>query len=292
MANEAMNEQSVQLSQKMGALVSIYQLGGYVREVEPVLNHMRSKLGINSDGHNIAHVLWPLSKENLVTFLERKGPSKSSVLTNIRLTESGADRARRLLGESDDLPGSSKPKIIHPRGVGRGRHAVGQDMTNYRQHAAVAVGGPIETRHEKETVLDGVPFVVLPEEEAARYRAMPRRHASGVERTAELNQQNPIDAETTEVDGKSTAADTPPQYLNGDTPREYPIVAAARTWADFEAHREEYPNIVAVLSKKSRIARYQQAAELLEEDEAEIAITLLEKVKITPLEEEIIRLLS
>ena len=316
-ATQTAQEMATELSQKNGTLVAIYQLGGYVREVSPIVEHLRAKLNINTDGHNVAHVMWPLSKENKITFLERKERGKS-FLTNIKITERGAATVRELLGM--EVKAADVGRVI-PAGRGqriRAAHAVGQDMTDFRRHGAVAVGGPIEHALQKETVLDSVPFVILDEEEAKQYRETPSRTIK--QRTASSS----TDGETAvEVSGKSTEVDEKPAEADGmaastDTHTEYPddprarlaAEAAARAgtesdyaamaeeqlgraqWQGFTFRPERFPQIAAVLAKREKVQRYRLAAETLADDEPEIAIQLLSKVEISPLEEEIIRLLG
>lgn len=287
-----------QFSQKQGTLVALLQLGGYVKEVEPIVSHMRGRLNINTDPHNVAHVLWPLSKENLATFNERKVHGGESSLTNIKLTSRGEARARQLLGM--DRPKAEAP-VPHVRGNGRAAHAVGRDGTDFRRHSSVAVGGPIERRVEKETPLDHVPFVVLSDEEAANYRGSPstyktlfgKHHEAQAEEAEAQTEAPSVSAEESVPEG----SDTPPEVMAADTHTEYPEptpealedIPEVAVW-QFEPDR--FPLMAAVLAKKDKVRRYTQAAELLGDDEAELAIQLLEKVKISPLEEEIIRLLG
>lgn len=51
----------------------------------------------------------------------------------------------------------------------------------------------------------------------------------------------------------------------------------------------QYPLISDLFARQERITRYQQAAKLLEDD-AEIAVAILDKVKISPLEDEVLRI--
>lgn len=258
-------------SQKANALIALYELGGSTRELEPVLNKMREK-GITSDIHNLAHVMWPLSKENLVTFLERKtGPRHSSTLTNISLTERGKDRAMALLGLATGfLPNMS--------GRGRSAHAVGQDATDYRRHSDVAVGGPIEVI-KKENPLDSIPYVVLDAEEAAKYRgsAPTIGRPPKVIEPPRQNERVEVAPAVAPIEETAKVADTPGEYV---------------TLGERMVDRSGYPEIAAVLAKADKVARFTKAAELLGDDEAELAITILERVKISPLEAEIIKLLG
>jgi len=274
-------EMNLELSQKTGTLVSLYELGGYVRELPPLVYHLRKK-GVNTDVHNVAHVLWPLSRENLVTFLERKqGPRRTSALTNVRITERGVEKARELLGAP--VAASSVGKVHQARAKdSRGRHAVGRDMTDPSQHGSVAVGGPVE-RIKKENPLDGVPFVILDDEEAAKYREMP----SGAPQLHKEPEVEEIKVEST-TDGEiaHSGVETPPATLPAGS------VEVDNTWIGVRFDPTGYPQIAAVLAKRDRIERYTKAAELLGDDEAEIAVALLEKVQITPLEAEVIRLIS
>lgn len=272
------------LSQKQGALVAILQLGGYVREIEPIVSHMRTRLEIETDLHNVAHVLWPLSKENRVTFQERKVHGGESALSNIRLTERGIQTARQLLG-FDQPP--EVGKLPHAGARNRGAHAVGRDRTDFRQHSAVAEGGPIERRVEKETDLDFVPFVVLTEEEAAPYRALKLR-APNKEHTESFTDEAKV-SPAGEAPDMGSPAEVMDKDVPSDTPPQYPSLIKGLHLA---AAAGEFPLIEGVLGKRARIERYSKAAELLGDDEAEIAVALLEKIKISPLEEEIIRLLG
>lgn len=283
-------------SQKNGTLIAVYQLGGYVRELSPVVDHLRDRMGINADLHNTAHLMWPLSKENLITFLERKAGGKSW-LTNIRITERGVEKARDLLG----MPQVTVGKVHRARATsGRAAHAVGRDGTDFRRHADVAVGGPIE-HIQKEHPLDSVPFVVLSDEEAAQYRQVSVEESQSSHNGTAIDEetaQNPSPEEVTEktpevpenrTEVTSTGADEPPFSAPSDTHTEYPVETARRHYL---FNPEEFPSIAAVLAKRDKIARYQKAAELLGDDEPAMAIALLDTVKISPLEEEVIRLIS
>lgn len=288
-------------SQKQGALVAILQLGGYVKDVGPIVNHMRSRMEIETDLHNVAHVLWPLSKENRVTFQERKVHGGESSLSNIRITERGVQTARSLLGLDKPTNTGKLPHVVVHVSGGRAAHAVGRDQTDFRQHSTVAIGGPIERRVEKETPLDYVPFVVLSEEEAAQFRNSkgahkpPVRHSNieheavhheetvSVSDEADVSPRKEEHAEVIEKHAEVAASDTPTEYREPDAAK----AKHALTWLP-----DHYPLIAATLGKRERIERYTKAAELLGDDEAEIAIALLEKIKISPLEEEIIRLLG
>lgn len=277
------------LSQKTAALVALYQLGGYVRGIAPIVDKAR-QLGLNTDDHHVAHVLWPLSKENMVHFVERKGRG-TSVLTNIRITQRGTEKAMELLGmDADGLTGTSRMWKSSVPGTGRAAHAVGTDMTEARNHPAVAVGGPVSKSLQKENPLDSVPFVVLSEEEATHYRAKPvRQQTPRVEEVPSSSTGEDLPFAHTSPPVSAALADggtdTPPQYPKLDTPQEYSRETARPNAAAF-------PHIAAVLAKAERVARFTRAAELLGDEEADLAIQILEKVKISPLEEEIIRLLG
>lgn len=54
-----------------------------------------------TDHHNITHVIWRLQKEGLVTFSESATKSKvgRKVVTRIRLTDAGVDRAQRTMDQ-------------------------------------------------------------------------------------------------------------------------------------------------------------------------------------------------
>ena len=248
---------AVSLSQKEGALVALYDLGGYTRELGPIVDHMRTRLNITTDAHSVAHLFWPLQRENLVTFLERKGTGgkesrSTSQLSNIRLTERGVARAREL--KQLDRP-----------------------ARGHVEEAPAAEAQPVMTETK-----EAVPFVVLSDEEAAQYRGG-EITSSGTD--VEIAATDSAEAEVMPAEVPASE----PQAPVSDTPTEYQA-----NWSLLArvSNSSQFPNIYSLLGKRERIARYRQAAELLADDEAEIALQLLSKVEITPLEEEVLRLIE
>lgn len=63
------------------------------------------------------------------------------------------------------------------------------------------------------------------------------------------------------------------------------------TPAQYGLDPERYPLITALMGRSKQIARYTQAARLLEDDE-DLALQVLERIRISPIEQEIVQLVS
>ena len=114
--------------------------------------------------------------------------------------------------------------------------------------------------------------------------------------------------------GRPRKTDTPTQYPQVDTTREYPdilqtdapiaeVAAAARRDSESTpatvmttawpriidvVELEKYPLISELMTKEAKLAAYEGAAALLEGFDADLALSLLDKIRITPLESEVI----
>lgn len=167
---------------------------------QPDLERVHDLTGGSMDA--VTRAIWSLQGDGEVTFYERFIDGKSHI-SSIKLA--AGVRAK-------------KPPTIKST-----RHPVGVDMTDPKNHKAVAVGGPIEV----------------------------------------------------------TTLMAPPETTTA------PVSDTTREYSDF-------PLIAEILKKKERIARYAAAAEILStpvDDEFgnDMALQLLEHVKLDPLEEEILR---
>lgn len=101
------------------------------------------------DQHNIVHVLHSLNKQGFVRFQQSNAHNKSqSILSGIRITDAGRSALKRKgsmkgFPTTKALARSTTAQIIQGNvGGEQARHQT--DATDFRNHAAVAQGGPIE----------------------------------------------------------------------------------------------------------------------------------------------------
>jgi hypothetical protein len=260
--------------------------------------------------------IWSCQKQGWVAFRENHG-AHGSALTNIKLTPSGRNRAIELRGTphkavAERATGPSFREQGHADNISHGAtHSVGIDKTNYRHHTSRAQGDePEKHRPVQFSQREGIvcswdkeawPCMVAQKWTRDEQRAQPIQMMEG---PGQVRITRIVEAPRRVVDPPHQNEN--PEYPNPEYPNpEYPVESSPveetpdapstevviPTIADVIAW-DQYPLMSALHERNKKAAKYRAAAELLQDDDPEAAVELLEKVKFSELEEEVVRLLQ
>lgn len=199
---------------------------------------------------DISKAVWSLQKQGELTFYERKH-GKDSVVTQIKLPKGH--------------------RAIHHKVGGGKAGPVGRDMTEARYQPAVAPGGPVEHIPPRPEPIkqDIVPTPV--------YQAPPTPVVAPAPRYAAAEPPRQNEKPITDA---MLRQEYTPRPVNG-----YDVDGAV--W--LTKLEKDYPMIFGLLERADKRSSYEAAAKTLEGIDDEMALELLGKVSMEPLEEELVR---
>ena len=296
--------------------------GGQAGDINELRARVRD-LGLELDSHNMVHVVWALQKTRHVTFAER-----GNGLFRIKLTRHGAAglgqgqngkmRGRARIGvdptdfRSHGYTAKGGP-IEHIQAIPQpeaipAMHYVETDLTKIRPidipnygkmkaqtaypmvEALVALRRPASAA-ELGRILGVSSPAITQWSKAARAFAWVRV----ISEVGNIKMLEPTQAGETIVKA-NTQQHLLWSHIDEETPA-LPHILLEGAHKDVEVitdtptqyRLDGYPLIAATMTKQSRLVKYEAAAAILGDDDADMVLMLLEKIQLTDLEKEIIR---
>jgi len=289
-----------------------------------LLGKLRSK-DVSPTMQELTAAIWSCQKQGWVAFRESHS-QHGSVLTNIKLTPAGRQRAIDNRGTpykqaATRVNGPSVREGGHSDSLRHGAtHAIGVDKTSPFHHTSRTTGGEIE-RHrpvqfsKREGVVcgwdkeawpcmtaqkwtkaeqnarpvemrEGPGQVRIQRVEASQPSVQPRQNEKPGEWTRFTDEVDPaMEAVMAKVDEVGFENVGEPVTGEETPPIVFPKIVDVIDWS-------QYPLMSAAFERDKKAAKYRAAAEILQDDDPDAAVELLEKVKFSELEQEVVRLLA